>query len=146
MGSHQCLVWHPAICLEDEEDEGCGCYGIVVLSLFMLCSGGAGEICTHIFPSCLIQPEHLGDVRGGTIPWVCPLGAPGQGGRDGRGCPPIRSHAVTRPQSRDETFPCHRSFLQTGWGAAKNQKSISSPGEFQHFEMWFGANLTGKPK
>ena len=119
----------------------------MVSSLFMLCSGGAGETCTHIFPSCLIQPEHLADARRGTLPWLYPLSAPGQGGRDGRGCPSVCSHTVTLPQSRDGTFSRHRSFLQAGWGAAKNPKKVFlSPGEFQHFEMWFGANLIGKSK
>lgn len=126
--------------------------GVVTASWFppysFLCSRGAGENCTHIFPSHPTQPEHLADVRRGTLPWRRPLNAPGRGGRDGWGCPPVWSHAATLPHSRDGTFSHHRSdpSFKLAGEQQKNKRVFLSPGKFQHFEVWFGANLTGNSK
>lgn len=53
-------------------------------------------------------------------------------------------------------LPCCDSASEQGWDLfssqmlpreqQKNKKVFLSPEEFQNFEMWFGANLTGKSK
>lgn len=116
-----------------------GCCSILFSSLLMLCSQGARKICTQVFPTCLIQPDHLadevGDISRSLFPqhtWV---------GRDGT--PPIYSHACDLVPN----WGWDLSFLQAGWGAAKKPKiAFLSPGKFQHFEMCFGTNTTGKSK
>lgn len=83
----------------------------------------------------------------GELPWLWPLSAPGQGGRDGWVCSPPCS--LYCPWAGMGPFiVTDPSFKLVGKQQKKStpKRVFLSPGQFQQFEMWLGVNLTGKSK